>query len=159
MQELTLKQVHRQSHDDLEVAARRFGHGSLESMSFKLGLMNARSLPNKLNPNFDNAHMSWQEAWEVVRHAQDLTAVRTELATLGYGVAPLPKLQAAPLDAEVYLRSMMSKFSSVVCLNDAAKSEKSEAGREYSRSEKLAINQDAHELIAAILGFVASIEE
>ena len=159
MQELTLKQVHRQSHDDLEVAARRFGHGSLESMSIKLGLMNTRSLPNKLNPNFDNAHMSWQEAWEIVRHAQDLTAVRTELAALGYGVAPLPQLQAAPLDAEAYLRSMMSKFSSVVCLNDAAKSEKSEAGREYSRSEKLAINQDAHELIAAILGFVASIEE
>ena len=159
MQELTLKQVHRQSHDDLEVAARRFGHGSLESMSIKLGLVNTRSLPNKLNPNFDNAHMSWQEAWEIVRHAQDLTAVRTELATLGYGVAPLPQLQAAPLDAEVYLRNMMSKFSSVVCLNDAAKSEKSEAGREYSRSEKLSINQDAHELIAAILGFVASIEE
>ena len=159
MQELTLKQVHRQSHDDLEVAARRFGHGSLESMSIKLGLVNTRSLPNKLNPNFDNAHMSWQEAWEIVRHAQDLTAVRTELAALGYGVAPLPQLQAAPLDAEVYLRNMMSKFSSVVCLNDAAKSEKSEAGREYSRSEKLSINQDAHELIAAILGFVASIEE
>ena len=159
MQELTLKQVHRQSHDDLDVVARRFGHGSLEPMGMRLGLLNQRSLLNKLNSNFDNAHLAWHEAWEIIGASKDLTPARTELAALGYTVAPLPQLQGLQLDAETYLRSMMSKFSQMVCLNDAAKSDASEAGHAYSRSEKVAIKQEGHELIAAIMGFIASVEE
>lgn len=159
MQELTLKQLHRQSHDDLEVAARRFGHGSLEPMTMKLGLMNSRSFSNKLNPNFENAHCAWHEGWEIVRHAQDLAPVRTELAALGYTVAPLPQLQAASMNAEAYLRGAMSKFSKLVCANDVAVSDNSDGGREYSSQERVVLESEGMELIQAVMGFIASVKQ
>ena len=92
MLELTLKQKHRQSLNELETASKRFGHGSVEPMCFKLGLNNPRSLSNKTNADFDNAHMAWHEAWEVISATRDLTPVRTELAALGLTTAPLPTL-------------------------------------------------------------------
>ena len=158
MLELTLKQKHRQSLNELETASKRFGHGSVEPMCFKLGLNNPRSLSNKTNADFDNAHMAWHEAWEVVSATCDLTPVRTELAALGLTTAPLPALSNDGIDKEVYLREMLKKFSKVVHLNDEAQEEHSEYGRAYSKREKQEIKQSGLELAAAIMGFIASIE-
>ena len=125
---------------------------------FQIRLTESRSLSNKTNADFDNAHMAWHEAWEVVSATCDLTPVRTELAVLGLTTAPLPALSDDGLDKEVYLREMLKKFSKVVHLNDEAQEEHSEDGHAYSKREKQEIKQSGLEIAAAIMGLIASIE-
>ena len=142
------------------LASRKYGDGrSVSKMAQDMGLQNERSLNNKLNPNSDHAHLSLNDACNILQLSQDVAPLRAMAYLVDHMVMPLPKCESAPQDV---LSHFIDVFGACGDVGEAIKNatrDESELGEDLSRRERKEIISHLDELIEATVCLRQSVSE